>query len=202
MSTFLKTTIAFTKKVATTGAMFETSASVVKKITEPIDPAKKQIIVEYGAGHGNITRGILARMHPESLLLAFELHKEFCDVLQQNVKDPRLHVINDSVGELTKYLNKYNVKEVDCIVSAIPLTLLPAALKGQIIAESHAYLRQGGYYMQVLYSLNALKIFRQYFKVTYAPVLLNMPPAWIYTCLKSEARLSLKKQPEKKTRLF
>lgn len=188
MSSFLKTTIAFTKKVATTGALFETSSSVVKNITRPVDINQKQVIIEYGAGHGNITRGILARMHPNSILLSFELHKEFCEVLAQNVKDPRLHIINDSVGELKKYLNDFGIEQIDCIISAIPLTLLPIALKEQLMTESYAHLRPGGCFMQVLYSLNALRKFKQYFdKVSYAPVLLNMPPAWIYTCLKAES---------------
>lgn len=185
MRNFLKTTIAFTKKVGTTGALFETSKHVVAAITEPVTPQHKQVIVEYGAGHGNITRGILAKMHTDSVLLSFELHREFCEVLQQNVQDPRLHVINDSAAELPRYLQQYGIEAVDVIVSAIPLTILPPELTQQIMQDGRRLLRQGGCFMQVLYSLRALSRFQQHFDtVTYRSVWRNMPPAWIYRCQK------------------
>ncbi len=185
MRNFLKTTLAFSKKVATTGALFETSKQVVAAITQPVNPQQQQVIVEFGAGHGNITRGILAKMHPQSVLLSFELHHEFCEVLQQNIQDPRLQIINDSAVELPRYLQQRGIESVHVIVSAIPLTILPAALSEQIVRDGHNLLQPGGYFMQVLYSLRALKRFRQFFtQVNYSPVWRNMPPAWIYSCKK------------------
>lgn len=185
MRNFLKTTLAFSKKVATTGALFETSRHVVAAITQPVTPQTRQVIVEYGAGHGNITRGILAKMHPDSVLLAFELHREFCEVLQQNVQDSRLRVINDSAAELPRYLAQYQLSSVDVIVSAIPLTILPPDLCHQIMREGHRLLSPNGTFMQVFYSLRALGRFRQHFAhVGYQSVWRNMPPAWIYTCTK------------------
>lgn len=185
MRKFLKTTLDFTKKVGTTGAMFETSPYVVAAITESVNSTKKQVIAEFGAGHGNITKGILARMHHNSVLLSFELHREFCDVLHQNVQDPRVHIINDSASELPRYLKEMGIEQLDIIISAIPITILPKSLTEQIMSDGKRLLQNDGAFMQVLYSLRALSQFRQHFpNVTYRSVWRNLPPAWIYTCKK------------------
>lgn len=184
-ASFWKTTIAYSKKVATTGALFETSKHVVAALAQPVDKKQKQVIIEFGAGHGNVTKGILERMNPDSILLSFELHKEFCDVLAQNISDPRLHLINDSAGELKKYLQQYQLTNADVIISAIPLTILPTTLRQQILTESHQCLNSGGIWKQVLYSTRATKWLRTTFgNVKYKILLLNMPPACIYTCEK------------------
>ena len=93
MNQYWKTVLAYSKNVATTGALFETSKFVVREMSNLVTPGQPQVIVELGAGHGNITEGILKRMHPDSRLFAFELHKDFCDEIEARIADKRLQVV-------------------------------------------------------------------------------------------------------------
>lgn len=186
MRNYLKTVIAYSKKVSTTGAMFETSALVVKEMSRNVSPDQIQNIVELGAGHGNITEVILEQMHPKSKLIAFELHTDFCNELTTRITDSRLSLINDSAGNLTQHLQKHQINEVDIIISALPLVLFPPELVDSIFQQVAQSLKPNGLYIQVSYSLVMKKQLKKVFpNVKHKMVLLNMPPAFVFTCQKN-----------------
>lgn len=183
MSNFLRTTIAFTKNLSQTGAFGETSRFVVREISRHVDSTHPQLILEYGAGHGNISRGILHRMHPASRLLAFEINPEFCEVLRE-IDDPRLTVINASVNDIDQYVTKEDQAGIDAVISSVPITFLTKEESDQLIARSFELLRPGGWMSQVLYTIHHLPKFKKHFKRCTARMVWNVPPAFVYQCQK------------------
>lgn len=179
MIQYLKTAVEFTKKLNTTGAFSETSKYVVENISKFVDKDKKQIIVEYGAGHGNITRGILAKMNIESVLYAFEIHSDFCKRLEQ-IDDTRLKIVNLSASDVYKVIDI--PKSVDCIISSIPFSFIPDEVLSEILSKSQSLLKENCYMTQVLYSARHLKQYEKYFKNCNTKLVMNIPPANVYEC--------------------
>jgi phospholipid N-methyltransferase len=170
----------YTKRIASTGALFQTSKKVEKEISRFVDSSKPQIIIEYGAGHGNLTRAILSKMHSESKLYAFEIHGDFCEELQ-SLNDPRLKVVNDSAEKINEYVKE---DKVDCIISSIPFSYIPTQVLHSIIEKSYQKLCSDGVMSQVLYSTYHLKKYKQYFGKCETKVLLSIPLEFIYHCHK------------------
>ena len=160
--------------------MTETSRWVGREITKYVADDRPQVIVEYGAGHGNITRQILERMHPESTLYAFEINPDFCKVLEA-IGDPRLKVIQAPAEEVGTHLEGV---QVDGIISSIPVTFLSDTDREAMLTQSHSLLKKGTYMMQVLYSTIHLKHFKRYFRECTTKLVFNIPPANVYACLK------------------
>ena len=171
----IKTALEFTKNLKTTGAVYETSKKGEQALSRFVVDSEEQIVVEFGAGHGNITSVILSRMNPNSKLYAFELNSEFCDVLS-NIDDDRLVVINDSA----QHLDKHVPEDIDCIISSIPYTFIPDQVVNEILEKSQEKLKDGGEITQLLYSAYFLKKYKRYFKNVSYKFILNIPPEFIY----------------------
>jgi len=77
MNKKLKTTLEFTKNLFTTGAFSETSREVEIEICRHISDKPNQVIVEYGMGHGNLTREILNKIAPTSKVYSQVLYTKF-----------------------------------------------------------------------------------------------------------------------------
>ncbi|HAP01681.1 MAG TPA: hypothetical protein DCQ93_07140, partial [Bacteroidetes bacterium] len=73
------------------GAVMPSSRYLVREMIKPIDFSKAHLIVEYGPGHGNITKEILKKMLPDAKLLVFEINPPFIEELEK-IKDNRLHI--------------------------------------------------------------------------------------------------------------
>src|SRR5690606_32830716 len=108
--------LSYIKNIRTTGAVYESSRYVSRNITNDISLHKRQIVVELGAGTGNITECILARLHPDSVLYCFEIEPQFFEDLEA-IHDPRFHLIKDSAAEVSHYFER---SSVDVIISGLP----------------------------------------------------------------------------------
>lgn len=167
------------KDMKVVGAIIPTSKYASQAMIKHIDFQEAEMIVEYGAGDGVITKHILAAMRPNAKLLAFEINPVFCEKLRE-IKDDRLIVVEDSAEKLGEYLAKNGATETDFILSALPLVSLPNELGRRILATSKEYLATGGNYIQINYSLFAKKLYERTFgnvNVNFVPR--NMPPAFI-----------------------
>jgi len=171
----IKTAFEFTKKLGTTGALFETSRKVEVEICKYVLPDTPQLIVEYGAGHGNITKAILSKMNSNSKLVAFEVHSEFCEVLK-NISDDRLQIVNDSA----QFIDKYVHNEVNCIISSIPFSFIPNNILTEILQKSRDILSINGTISQVLYSAYHIKWYKKFFTNVSYKILFSIPIEFIY----------------------
>jgi phospholipid N-methyltransferase len=177
MLEFIKGSLKLIKNVKKTGALTQTSSQVVQEIIREVNPHHQQIIVEFGAGPGNITKGILERMHPESKLISFEIEEDFLTDLRK-INDSRLTIINDSAEKLDKYLEG---KKATLILSSIPITIMPKSVYQTIMVQIQQNLQESGTYHQVLYS-NQKKRFSEFFPVIDTKWVFNIPMASIHTC--------------------
>lgn len=168
-----------------TGSLIQSSPFLVDQILKPVNFQKAKVIVEFGAGTGVVTKKILDSMSKDSILLCFEVNKVLCKELKKEVKDPRLKVIPDGAEKLERYLKRHNVKEVDYIISELPLVVLPKEIGEKVLFQITKYLKKGGQYIQFQYSLTSRKKFKTMFpKMKIHFTLLNIPPAFVYVCTK------------------
>lgn len=169
----------FLKEKKGVGAIAPSSKFLAKKMTEPIDFSRANLIVELGPGTGNITKAILKNMKFDARLLAFEINECFVSRLNE-LGDERLSIISDSAENIGKYVEG---KTVDYVISSLPLAVIPQKVKDNIVASSMKHLKDDGQFIQFQYSLNARKMLKENFnevKVDFTAI--NIPPAFVYKC--------------------
>jgi phospholipid N-methyltransferase len=133
-----------------------------------------------GAGTGAYTREIIARLGPDARLLAFEIDPVLAGRLANELDDPRVRVVNDSVEHAAQYLDG---QRPDVIVSAIPFTTLPADLRQTILSGARSLLADDGTMLQIQYSTFLQKELEKTFpSVQRSFTLRNVPPAFLYAC--------------------
>ncbi len=172
------------RNLKTVGTFTRSSKALCKGAIKPVDFDSARHIVELGAGDGVITKHILAAMHPEATLLAFEVNAKFCNQLRE-LKDDRLVVVEDSAEHLPRYLAQHNIAALDAVVSAIPFVSLPTQLAHTIVGLCRDALKVGAPFCQVHYSLLMKKIYAKIFgnvSVNFVPM--NVPPAFVLTSRK------------------
>lgn len=169
----------YIKKIKTTGAISESSKYVTKEITHEINRHKPQLIVELGAGTGNITEIILQKLHPDSILYCFEIEPQFYEKLE-NIKDKRFHLVKKSAADVTQYFEKGTV---DVIISGLPLSLFADEEREALLANCYTLLKSGGVYRQFLYSFRK-GYFEKIFDHMETRMAINFPPAILYSCFK------------------
>jgi phosphatidylethanolamine/phosphatidyl-N-methylethanolamine N-methyltransferase len=158
---------------------------LVKKIVKRINFSRDKIIVELGPGTGAFTFKIIEKLKEDSIFLVFELNETFYKTLKSKIKDQRVILINDSAENIGIHLEKLGLKEVDVIVSSIPLTNLEEKIRLNIIFTCHKRLKKVGKFIQYQYSSTAKELLERTFKkVIINYTVINMPPAIIYTCYK------------------
>ena len=168
------------KNIKTVGTISRSSKFLCKGAIKHVDFAQAKTIVELGAGDGVITKHILKAMRPDAKLLAFEVNSRFCKLMRTTINDDRLHVVEDSAEKIGHYLNEIGETQTDYIISAIPFVALPKEVGKKIVAQAHEYLKPGGLYIQIHYSLLAKNLYEEAFgNVDLNFVPLNVPPAFV-----------------------
>lgn len=160
MNKKLKTSIEFAKNILVTGAITETSRKVEIEICKHLPKEENKIIVEFGIGHGNITREILNTISPSSRLYAFEVNKKFCHYVQQEILDDRLIIINDGAENIDNYLKE----DIDGVISSIPFSLFSNNKSQKIIDNTYNLMKDTTYFSQVLLARFNFKKFQSIFK--------------------------------------
>ena len=147
MKNTLKTAISFTKNIFTVGAIKETKPETVAEVCSKINTQKDILVVEFGMGHGNMTKEILSLISKDSKLYSFEINEEFCKHVKEKINDDRLRVINDSALNFKKYI----IDEVDNFIISIPFTFLKDSEAIDLVQSCFHQLTEDGTYSQVVY---------------------------------------------------
>lgn len=175
----------FLKDRQMVGAVHPSTRFLGEKMIENLDFENARLLVELGPGTGVFTEMIIEKMHPEAKLLVFELNDEFFDALTHKIKDRRVQLIHDSAEYISKYLSEEEQKQVDAVISSLPLTVFPDSLRKKVIDVAYDCLKEDGVYRQFQYSLHARKLLEsRYKKVKITFTVRNFPPAFVYTCRK------------------
>lgn len=176
----VKTSLAFTKNLFTTGAIRETTNLVEIEVCKHLPTDKTINVVEFGIGHGNITKKILEKISPESKLYAFEVNKQFCEHVRENIKDDRLIIINDGAQNIKDHIEF----KIDFVIATIPFSFFSKEKAAAIIQGSYDLLKDGGYYSQALYTKFNFKKFQKVFSNAELIQVNKLPPEYVYHCQK------------------
>ena len=162
------------------GAVIPTSARAVRATLDLAPLEQARCVVEMGAGTGPYTRELLARLRPDARLLAFEIDPALARALADELRDPRLRVINDSAERVDSYLDG---ARADVIVSALPFTSLPAGVREDLLAAARRALAADGTMLVLQYSPFIQRRLEQVFgAVERRIVARNLPPAFLFAC--------------------
>ncbi|WP_299675973.1 class I SAM-dependent methyltransferase [uncultured Tenacibaculum sp.] len=170
----------------TSGTITPSSRFLAEKMLKGINFNETNLIVELGAGNGIITKHILKKLKPNNHLISFEINETFYQELQK-INHPQLTILNTSAEFIIDEIEKKGYKNVDCIVSSLPLSIIPKPISKNILDESYKALNTNGNFVQFQYSLDYFKKFKKLFgkenvSLKFEP--LNIPPAFIYKCTK------------------
>ena len=175
----------FLKEKQMVGAISSSSKYLGAKMLDKVDFDNSRVLVELGPGTGVFTQLIIDKMSADSILLVFELNDHFFEQLTKRFNDPRVHLIHDTAENIQEYLDKHNLHKADVIISSLPLAVFPRDLRNRLLTASHDALKENGTYVQFQYSLQSWKnLERTFRKVSIGFTMLNLPPAFVYTCLK------------------
>lgn len=175
----------FIKNPVGIGAIAPSSKFLTNEIIRNIDFEKSTKIIELGPGLGTFTKAILEKARDDAGLFCFEVNKEFCDYLVEDIADKRLVIFNTDAEKIGSNLTKYKIRKVDCIVSGLPFRNFSAAKKARVLEEVKSSLKKNGKFILFQYT-NALdRMLHFHFgKIEKRFVLRNIPPCFVYTCEK------------------
>jgi phospholipid N-methyltransferase len=171
--------------IRTSGTILPSSSFLVNRLVSSVDFDRAEIIVELGAGTGCVTREILRRMRPDARLLALDVNPVFVEQCRR-IRDPRLTVVPACATELGSVLEQEGIDGVDAVVSSLPLSIMERDAVDRVLDASSGSLRPEGRFIQYQYSLSHhATLSCRYRHVAVGFTLLNVPPAFVYTCSRS-----------------
>lgn len=168
------------------GSVIPSSRFLSKKMLEPINFDQAKVIVELGPGTGVFTKELLSKMSANCHLVVIELNDAFFNDLQQKIDHPNLHLVHGSAGDLTSILQRFNLAKADYILSSLPLTNFPVALRNSILEAIKGNLVEEGKFIQFQYTRGLKKLYGAHFEQVHIDyTILNFPPAFVYACTNS-----------------
>jgi len=165
------------------GAISSSSKAMGKIMYGSLNLKEADAVSEFGAGDGVFTIEILKLIGPNTKFFVFETNESFIKILKEKISDDRVIIIKDSAEKIGEYILNNNIKKVNYIISALPLSLIPVPVKNSIIENSIKYLKSDGQYVQFQYTPYDYRRLKRYFKkVKLTFTLTNFPPAFLYRC--------------------
>ena len=136
------------------------------------------LIVELGAGTGTVTRQLLDAGIAPRRLIAVDQSPDMVRLLRERF--PQITVLEADARWIGSYLPAG--REVDCIVSSLPLLSLNGPVRSQIIRAMSCALRDGGLLVQYTYSWRRANAFlKDGFRcIGSRQVWHNVPPARVF----------------------
>ncbi len=177
---FLRTAM---KDITQTGSVWESSRFLIRKLLDPVDWSMASNIIELGTGNGVITEAILQRMLEDASMTAYEINSDFLELTRNRIdQDSRCTLTDESAEYLT---DLHPEQSVDAVISSLPFAIMDEELQETILRQIHLVLKPGGQYLQYQYAPTKYRMITRRFKrVRLDYTLLNIPPAFVYSCVK------------------
>lgn len=176
--------IEYLKSPRTIGAVAPSSKKLAEKMSRDIDFERAKCIVEYGPGTGVFTEKLMKKLKKHTILLLIEYNEDFCKQLEEKYGEHgNVIIVNDSAENVDKYLEKYNIDEVDYVVSGLPFASLPKNVSSKILETTKEILKKNGLFITFQYTLLKKGYIASYFEnIRLDRVVLNIPPAYVLKC--------------------
>lgn len=158
------------------------SRFLARSLINGIDYDRANCIVELGAGTGPVTEQLVKRVRPHTRLIVLERDPDFCARLR--AKFPKAEIVEGDAAHIDQLLADRGVRQVDHMISGLPLPSFPADLRDAVIRTSAKVLAEHGTFRQLtVMPLVYKKLYQGYFEdVRFRFVALNLPPAGVYVC--------------------
>jgi phosphatidylethanolamine/phosphatidyl-N-methylethanolamine N-methyltransferase len=183
---------AFLRSPFRTGAVAPSSRWLAARMVEDAGLASADTVVELGPGTGAITRAIVPELGRDTMFVAVEYNPGFADALRRRF--PRATVVNDTAERLPELLAEQGREQVDCILSSLPFAAFPPGLQRRLLDAAVRALAPGGLFVTYAYVPAAWlapgRLLRsllnaRFERVGTTPIVWrNLPPAFVYRCLK------------------
>lgn len=166
----------------TVGAVWPTSRRAVEDLLGMADIGRAKVVVEFGAGTGVYTEGILKRLAPDARLLSYEVDGALASAVARRLPDRRVEVVHASAENVLGHLEALG-READVVVSSLPFSTLPAPVRRNLLDAARDALAPGGVFLVLQYSKTVLpELERRFPEIRHRFSPLNVPPAFLYAC--------------------
>ena len=177
---FLKTLVAAPRL---TGAVAPSGRALARAMAAAAGSPPQGLIVELGPGTGPVTQALIETgVAPERLVLV-EYDPGFCRLLKQRFA--AASIVQGDAYDLPRTLAQFSGEPIAAIVSSLPLLNQPPAERLKLIGEAFALMGPAGLFVQFTYGLQSPipreVCARLYSAARSRPILLNLPPAFVWT---------------------
>lgn len=173
----------FVKHPRMVGTFAVSSPALVRRLLDGTDWGAVGKAVELGPGVGTITAAMLARMAPAARLLAIEMNRDFVVELGRQLPDPRLAVAHGSAADLPLHLHQAGLAGADLVVSGIPFSTMPPAIRDRTLDAVAGALAPGGSFLVYQYSASVLPHLESRFaEVRREREWRNLVPVHVFRC--------------------
>ena len=188
----LRFIVEFLKHPLQTGAVAPSSRGMARAMVAGLDLPNANVAVEYGPGTGAFTGLVLEQLAGDATFFAIEKNAAMAAAF--NARYPQVKLFEDSVANVGQHLRSLGRDTVDAIVCGLPWASFTGELQDSLLEATHAVLRDGGRFATFAYLQGLLlpsgralkrKLRDSFSTVTTSPTFwLNMPPAFVYRCVK------------------
>ncbi len=166
-----------------TGAVAPSGRALARAMAAAAGPPAHGLIVELGPGTGPVTRSLIETGVARERLVLIEYDSGFCRLLRQRFAPAK--VIEGDAYDLPGALAELAGRPVAAVVSSLPLLNQPPERREKLIGDAFALMGPAGLFVQFTYGLLS-PIPREAWANRYAavrsrPILLNLPPAFVWT---------------------
>ncbi|GIO10059.1 SAM-dependent methyltransferase [Brevibacillus reuszeri] len=162
------------------GSVIPSSRFLSARMLERVNWASTDVILELGPGTGAFTQAIYENIRPDTHYVLVERDSQFRSMLHSRF--PEIPIMEEAT-RLRDYLEELKLGQVDVIISGLPFANFPQELRTDILNEVQSVLKPGGLFITFQYSLQLqAELQARFSRVETSFTLLNIPPAFIYTC--------------------
>jgi phosphatidylethanolamine/phosphatidyl-N-methylethanolamine N-methyltransferase len=146
---------------------------------------RARVVVELGAGTGPITRVLAEKAPTECRVVVLERDPDFARLLHQRFdRLANFDVVEADVRDLTELLADRGIRQVDAVISGLPVPSFPRDLQRDLFRAVKQILVPEGTFNQITeMPLVYWRFYKRFFKeVRFAFEPRNFPPAGTYFC--------------------
>lgn len=170
----------FISSPKTIGSITPSSKKLARTMIKLGEISNNSIVVELGAGTGIITQTILDTVNLKTPLIIFEKDTSFYPKLMGYHNT----ILYDNAFLLSSKLNMLR-EEVDIVYCGLPLLNFLEEQVDELLNQIYDVLKPGGKLICFQYTPLLLPKFNKVFSKCFLTfVFLNIPPAFVYTCVK------------------
>ncbi len=174
------------------GAIAPSSRALVDVMLEWFDWPTARGVVEFGPGTGVFTEGIVRDLHPDAKFFAIERSSQMVTATRRRC--PGVTVYEDSVTNVAELCERESMPSVDAVICGLPWASFPVVLQMEIVDRMFEVLVPGGQFATFAYLQGMLlptaKHFSEFLQQRFSKVersrtvWRNMPPAFVYRCIR------------------